>query len=163
MYNRSGMRPIISTLTAVLINVWLSYELNKKIQPFKHWRWLLAIFLVQVIGELIGYNLENQLVGNFLLHAIGGGVVTSILYFYLSLSFDYKPRIRLQLISLFLLVSCTGVMNELYEYVFELFRVGTYSFDSHDTWRDLVANTTGAFVGWVYIKALIGFKHIKNN
>lgn len=156
------MRPVLTTTTAILTCTWLAYELKRKISPFKHWRWLVGIFLVQVVGEVIGYNLDNALIGNLLLHAIGGGVVTSILYFYLSRSFDYHPSIRLEIISLFLLVSCTGVINEIYEYVFELLRVGTFSFDSHDTWRDLAANTAGAVIGFIYIKILLRYTRLKS-
>ena len=41
-----------------------------------------------------------------------------------------------------------GVLNELAEYLFELLGMGIFSLDTHDTWRDFVANTTGALLTW---------------
>jgi len=51
-----------------------------------------------------------------------------------------------------------GIVNELAEYAGELLDVGKFSFDTHDTWRDMVANTTGAAVVWLLLTSYNGLK-----
>lgn len=83
---------------------------------------------------------------------MSGGVSATLLFVYLiktlKLSF---VNWRITLLVLFAFVSMLGVMNELAEYFFESLDFGIFSNDSHDTWRDLVANTTGMTVAWIAI------------
>jgi hypothetical protein len=129
---------------------WLGFELKKKYSLKQHWQWIAAAFVTGVIGWLV-FELKPDIVGNFLLHA-SGGVASAFLFVYLLKTLKLKFPWRLTLVLLFAWVSMLGVLNEMAEYFFDLLGFGPFSFDNHDTWRDFVANTTGAFVAWAVIK-----------
>lgn len=82
-------------------------------------------------------------------HFIGGGFVCALLAFYV----ESMLKLKLHFINRFLLVtaiSCSlGVINELME--FTITETTTVSINSSDTWWDLLANTTGSYVGYATI------------
>ncbi len=121
--------------------------MNIKYSYRTHWRWILGAVLVGFAGSVI-YATYPSRFGNFLIHS-SGGVSSTLLFIYLlkTLKLDFNWRIATAM--LFGFVCGLGVLNELAEYFFELVGVGTFSFDSHDTWRDLLANTTGALIAWI--------------
>ncbi len=123
---------------------WLGYELKRKYSLKTYWVWILAAFLVGVVGNLAPQTLH----GNFLLHASGGAAAT-LLFVYLLKTLKIELSWLLATVLLFAFVCMLGVMNELAEYLIELTTSLIMSVDSHDTWRDFVANTTGAVVVWV--------------
>lgn len=132
---------------------WLGFELKKSYSLSKHWKWIAAAFLVGVFGAMTYYT-KYDIVGNFLLHA-SGGVASTLLFVYLVRTLNLKfPSWRLTLVILFAFVCMLGVLNELAEYLFEILGVDIFSWDSHDTWRDMTANTTGAIVCWSLIKLI---------
>jgi hypothetical protein len=136
----------------LLFTPWLGFELKKEYSLKAHWRWIAAAFVTGIIGWT-AYLMKPDIVGNFLLHA-SGGVAAALLFVYLLKTLRLNFPWRLTLVLLFAWVSMLGVLNELAEYFFDLLGFGPFSFDNHDTWRDFVANTTGAFSAWAVIKLL---------
>jgi len=148
-------RAILTIIFILGLAYWLKWETRKKVSLTKHWRWLLATALVQIIGNAISAIDPNPLRANIFLHAIGGGVASTLLFFYLIKTFEVRLNWRLTLVILFFFVSTLGVMNELIEYGLELMNFGIFSVDTHDTWRDFVSNSTGALTAWIVITASI--------
>ena len=128
-----------------LVARWLGHELGRSPDYRRHRRWLVAMVAVQLVASALSH-LIGGVVGNAVLHGLGGGAAAALLLTYLVRTFAPDWPVRLQAVALFLLVSTLGVLNELGEYLVELAQLAVYSEDTHDTWRDLVANTTGAAV-----------------
>ncbi len=129
---------------------WLGYELKRPYRLTNHWGWIMGAVLSGLAGSIVS-NLYPDNFGNFLLHA-SGGVSSVFLFIYLLKALKLKFNWRLATLLVFGFVSTLGVLNELAEYVFELLDLGILSFDTHDTWRDLVANSSGALCTWlIYI------------
>jgi hypothetical protein len=147
-----------ASFVAVLI-WWLQYEFKRKISITRYWQWFVAALAVQVLANIVCLVIGGK-AGNFLLHAVGGGMASALLFIYLKKTYVLKFSWRVELVALFAFVSALGVLNELAEYAYELLGLGILSFDSHDTWRDFVANTSGAILAWgVYrLCLLIGRK-----
>lgn len=140
-------------LFAVGILRWLTWELKRPFQPLKHSSWVAGLVFFSVAGLFLSeLSPSGQGTGNFLLHAVGGGMATAITFEYLRRSLRIKLNWRLELAMLFLFVSGFGILNELAEYAAELVDYGIFSIDSQDTWRDFVANTSGAISSWTLIR-----------
>lgn len=147
---------ILYILFIIPFTAWLGYELKKKYSLKQYWKWIAAAFVTGVVGSLLA-EIEPEKFGNFLLHA-SGGVASTFLFVYLLKTLKLSFNWRLTLVILFAWVSMLGVMNELAEYFLELAGLGPFSFDNHDTWRDFVANTTGAFTAWAALKLILRSK-----
>lgn len=126
---------------------WLTWEYKKPFKPSQHIVWLFFTFLFALLGLLLSELSTGGLgIGNFLLHAVGGGMATACTYEYLRRNLGVKFSWRVELVFFFMFVSAFGVLNELLEYAAELSGLGVFSLDSQDTWRDFVANSSGAYV-----------------
>ena len=133
---------------------WLQYEFKRKVSLTKYWSWIAIALVIQGLSG-IAFGIIGGKAGNFVYHAVGGGVVTTLLYVYLKRTYGLRFNWRVELVLIYAFVSALGVLNELAEYAFEMLNLGLLSFDSHDTWRDFVANTSGAVAAWlVYRLAL---------
>lgn len=133
---------------------WLHYEFNQKVSLTKYWKWFVAALGLQAISSIISLLIPDRVVGNFIYHAVGGGMTTTLLYVYLLKTYGLTLSWRVEIVLLYCFVSALGVINELAEYAAEFaIRVGFFSWDSHDTWRDLAANTSGAVVAWLLYRA----------
>lgn len=143
----------------VVLLWWLQHEFKRKVSLTKYWSWVVAALTIQGLAELAFYINDGK-AGNFILHSVGGGMASALLFIYLQKTYGLKFSWQVELVLLYAFVSALGVMNELAEYAYELLGLGTLSFDSHDTWRDLVANTSGAILAWgIYrLYLLIGRK-----
>lgn len=137
---------------ALVFTKYLGWELGKKYSFKKYWLWIGAAFITGLIGSYT-YSINYNATGNFLLHASGGASAT-FLFVYVFKTLRIKFNWRLTLLLLFVFVSTLGVMNELAEYFFEILGYGTFSDDTHDTWRDFVANTTGMIVAWTTLNLM---------
>jgi hypothetical protein len=126
---------------------WLGYELERSYSLAKHWGWLAGAFVTGVIGSQI-YVLSPDNFGNFLMH-MTGGVASTILFVYTCKTLRLSWNWRLSTLLLLGFVSTLGVLNELAEYLYELLDLGIMSLDRQDTWRDFVANTSGALLAWL--------------
>lgn len=127
--------------------MFVGHELKRTYNLKMHWLWLTGAFLTGVMGTILS-NMFDGISGNFLLHA-SGGVASTLLYIYLIKTLNLKFTWLLHTLLLFGFVCMLGVLNELAEYVYEMLNLGLMSFDTHDTWRDMVANTTGALIAWL--------------
>ncbi len=135
---------------------WLQKETRKKVSLKKHWKWFVAAIIVQAIAGVISVVVSDRVIGNFLYHAIGGGATATLLYIYLIETYSLQYSWRVELVLLYCFVSALGVMNELAEYAGEfIIGVGAFSWDSHDTWRDLTANTTGLIIAWLIYRVYL--------
>ncbi|HET7673618.1 MAG TPA: hypothetical protein VFK11_03855 [Candidatus Saccharimonadales bacterium] len=142
---------ILYVLFIIPFTVWLGYELKVKYSLSRHKIWIILAVITGITGAFT-FKIKPDMVGNFLLHA-SGGVASAFLFVYLLKTLKLRFSWRMDLVLLFAFVSMLGVLNELAEYLFEFLGFGPFSFDKHDTWRDLAANTTGALVCWTVIKA----------
>lgn len=125
---------------------WLCWELKKPFKPTNHVQWLVFTMLFSLAGLVLSeLSPSGQGVGNFLLHAVGGGMATASTYVYILKNLNLNINWRLNIALLFMFVSAFGILNELLEYAAELAGLGIFSIDSQDTWRDFVANSSGAF------------------
>ena len=140
---------ILYVLFILPFTAWLGYELMRTYSLGTHWRWILGAFLAGVVGSIAAAAVGGMW-GNFVLHA-SGGFASTLLFVYMMNTLRFQFPWRLTLVMLFAFVSTLGVLNELAEFAVELGGLMTMSFDSQDTWRDFVANTTGAALAWVLI------------
>ncbi len=141
-------RALLTILFIVALLWWLQWEFKRQVDLRKYWRWIVAALLVQALSG-IAFAVIGGVVGNFIYHAVGGGIMTTLFFIYLLKTYAIQMSWRVELVVLYAFVSALGVINELAEYAAEFFiGVGTLSWDSHDTWRDLVANTSGALLAW---------------
>lgn len=120
--------------------------------------WHITAIAMAVFGVLFSHVFASPITANFVMHAIGGGVVS----FCLMMHIVKQLRLKLtwpQLALLLLAVVCIlGVANELFEYALELAAPGklVFSLDTHDTWRDLAANLCGGGL------ALLAYRLVKS-
>lgn len=145
------LRVLITISFMTVLLWWLQAEFKRKVSLKKYWYWLIAALVVQAIANIISLVISNRVLGNLFYHGVGGGVTTTLLFIYLMKTYDFSRAWswRVELVFLYGFVSALGVLNELAEYAGEFaIRVGLFSWDSHDTWRDLAANTAGAIVAW---------------
>lgn len=147
---------------AVGLYKYLSWELNKPFEPTRQWPWLAVTGLLSITGLALSFLSTGGLgIGNFLLHAVGGGMASASTYEYLRCSLKLNFSLRLQFVGLFFFVSGFGVLNELAEYVAELSGYGIFSISSQDTWKDFVANTSGAILFWSILLIVRKFRNDK--
>ena len=144
------LHPFLYVTFILVFTPWLGFELKKKYSLKEHWGWIAAAFATGVVGWPLSH-IQPEIFGNFLLHA-SGGVASTFLFVYLLRTLKLKFPWRLTLVLLFAWTCMLGVLNELMEYALEFLGLGPFSFDNHDSWRDFVANTTGAFIAWIVIK-----------
>lgn len=144
---------ILTIVFALLVALWLRAELRRPhISVARQWPWLAAAAALQLLAGWLAVAYGEMGTGNVLLHSVGGGSVGVMLFFYLLRTFGFQLGWRLQLAALFCFVCTLGVLNELGEMAMELAGVGIFSFDSRDTWRDFVSNTSGAVVTWIVVR-----------
>ena len=144
---------VFHQILALGIYKWLSWELKKPFKPLKHWQWLALNLFFAIAGNVLAQvSPSGQGIGNIYLHAIGGGMATAATYEYLKRSLNVKLNWRVDFVFLFMFVSTFGVMNELYEYAADVAGLGQFSIDRFDTWKDFVANTSGAVIVWALVK-----------
>lgn len=158
------VRALLTISFMAVLLWWLQEEFHKKVSLKKYWKWFAAAILVQAIASIISLVVPDRIVGNFFYHAIGGGATTTLLYVYLIKTYDLRYSWRIELAALYCFVSALGVMNELAEYAGEFaIRVGIFSWDSHDTWRDLTANTSGAILAWLIYRFYLALLNREKN
>jgi glycopeptide antibiotics resistance protein len=145
------MRAVITFLLLLLLVRWLRFEFRRKVSAKRYWKWVAATLVLQLVTGFTS-GLAGDKLGNIILHAVGGGVVSLLLFTYLIKTYDVRYNWRVEVVLLFCFVSALGVLNELAEFAGELLHLGVYSFDTQDTWRDLAANTVGALLAWGVIK-----------
>jgi len=145
---------ILATLIfAYLFSKWIAAEFKLSFPHGKNYGWLIATVLAISCASAFSYY-EGGRVGNFVLHSVGGGVATALIFEYLKRGFRLKVSWRTELVLLFGLVSSLGALNELAEYAADSAGIAYFSYDRMDTWRDILANTLGALTCWSFLRLL---------
>lgn len=123
----------------------LARRVGAKLAPAPTWlTWLAAgLLLLALVMPDIHISGETD---TFQLHFVGGGLYTACLFVYFCRAFRLSLPLGYRLAALFAVVSALGVANELLE--FSLTHLQIQPMDISDTSWDLVANTSGAFVGF---------------
>jgi hypothetical protein len=98
---------------------WLNWEFKQKVSLKRRWKWFAAALVVQAIASIISLAISDRVVGNFIYHAVGGGITTTLLYVYLLKTYGIRNSWRVELVILYGFVSALGVLNELAEYAGE--------------------------------------------
>jgi len=107
---------------------------------------ILVIVCVWLAVYFIVYSINNPAISNRLLHAIGGGALSSLICFLAARDLNLRIT-RFQFFALsFLVVMTLGIGNELVEFFLQEVLSFEFAKDLNDTWLDLLSNTIGAFV-----------------
>ena len=143
-------------LFALLLGPQLAVEGLRRIFPRPHVKtirsfttWHLLAMLAAAAGVGGSHLFADAVTANFIQHLIGGGVTSFCLVMYGVDQLKLKLTVLQLLVLVVAVVSLLGVANELVEYVIELTTGRIFSWDTHDTWRDLAANTIGGGLGWL--------------
>ncbi len=145
---------IFTVIFITFLAKWLDYETKRNADLIKYTGWIGAALASQLIASIASQIVGGRY-GNIILHGIGGGVASAFLFVYLIKTFKVKAPWRLEFAMLFAFASSLGVLNELAEYALELLLGIVMSVDTHDTWRDFVANTCGALLAWLAVKIIL--------
>ena len=147
---------IAMTLGILIVPNIITYLLgnNLKLKPkFVISRWLIAAAILQFsISVIYSYNYNQYM--NFVMHAVGGGVASSLMFQHVKRQLGWRFTALQEFMFVFAFVSAFGVLNEIAEATLDFIGFGMFSLDRFDTWLDLIANSTGGFVGLALIKAL---------
>jgi hypothetical protein len=146
--NNRMLRALITIIGIVAVCYYVQLDYKPKVPYKKYWPYVAAAFAIQFASG-VAFSIVGGPKGNLIYHAVGGGVMSTLFFIYLVKTFGFTFSRRIELGALFLFVSGLGVLNELAEYAAELSGHGLFSWDTHDTWRDLAANTCGALTAWL--------------
>ena len=105
---------------------------------------ILAVFLLFfVLSEVV----QDEELGNRILHSMAGGFTALVMCFYAAS--DSKVVITSFQFSVFsfLLVTTLGVGNEIAEFFGQRYTSLVFAPHINDTWLDLISNTVGALLG----------------
>ncbi len=129
------------------------FLLSKK-EIIKKSRYLLFFVLLILLMLLVisPNTLFKDSLGNFWLHFIGGGFTVAGIYIYWLQCIKYKIDEFLQWFFLYFIVSGSGVANEMLEFLLDTIFKLDFTSSRTDTWKDLLANTLGAFCFWAIYK-----------
>lgn len=111
------------------------------------WLPIVAGILMVVSTRLPDIHISNQTT-TFQQHFVGGGMYCACLYLYAKRLFHWRLHWFLDLIVLFAFVSAFGVANKLIEFAFLALHLA--HINTADAYWDLLANTLGGFVGYLF-------------
>ncbi len=114
------------------------------------------LLLIACLIYFISWYLPSPLIEgsntSFTTHLIGGGVFSGLIWLYLKRQLHWNSSWPAELLSLYALVCTLGVTNELFELV--IFQLGFRPINGADTWWDLLANTLGMLIFWLFYRVL---------
>lgn len=84
----------------------------------------------------------------FITHLVGGGMFSAFLWFYIRNRLSWRLSLLHDLTAIYALTAALGVANELFELV--VTQAGLVNLTPSDTWWDLLANTLGAVLIWLF-------------
>ncbi len=136
----------------IVLNYGIQFVLNKKInkRTLKKKSFTLILLFSVAIFSIVFLIKDPELANRFQ-HAIAGGFL-AMLISYLALK-DSKVKInKLQMILLsILIVTFLGVLNEIAEFLGEIFTSLVFADNIYDTWYDLTSNLFGIILGCVFV------------
>lgn len=143
---------------SVFVPLFISFGLPKIIESSRHPKIPAARIALYVGSALffVSWYLPSPLIHgedtSFVTHFVGGGIFTGLLWIYLRYTLRWKTAWYLEALSLFVLVSALGNINEIFELFLVEFSISTMLLT--DTNWDILANTLGAlmvYLGyWIY-------------
>lgn len=141
----------ITLITALLpYIVWRLVPLVSHVTIRRHYDWLpIAAAVCYAVAWFIPDIHISDETRTFQQHFVGGGMYCAFLYVYLKQLLGWRLPFVASLIVLFAWVSAFGVANELVE--FTLTKLQFAHIGLTDTDWDLVANTLGAFAGYILL------------
>lgn len=113
-------------------------------------RWLAAACFCYFIAWYLPSFLIDGTNTAFSTHFVGGGIFCALLWRYSLQVLGLRLSWLLDGAGLYFLVSGLGVANELLELLLRLTIMQDFS--AADTWWDLLANTSGALLGWIFLR-----------
>lgn len=108
------------------------------------------------------YSYLSYIPANFLHHAIGGGFVVAIMWWVVQRRLWPTMLWPIRLVLLVAIVNVLGNANEVLELLAELLTGKHYAVSRLDTMIDIVANNTGALVGFAGLTMLNKFVKVSN-
>lgn len=159
------MGTVLLVLPQILVSCIKHEKISIKLNKF-----LLLSFLLPISFLFLPEAITNFRIINFMQHSIGGGVAVGLVGIYLIESFKsffvvknisnpylkYLGDFSFQITFIYMLVSSLGVVNELLEFALDTSNIGIFSADRYDTWFDLLANTSGALIVFLFYKLVSG-------
>lgn len=149
-------------IVTALIPVWLPFLvsdiLNVKIYSANKVLPVVAACLFVVAWYIPTVHISSQTT-TFQQHFVGGGVYCALLYVYVRQLLNWQLELWQEILVLFAWVSAFGVANELLEFTLtqlKVARIGT-----NDTDWDLLANTLGAFTGYILYRIIRKLSQLK--
>jgi hypothetical protein len=114
-----------------------------------------GLLLVACLVYCVSWFLPSPLIAgkdtSFTTHVIGGGVFSGLLWLYIKNYLDWRAGPLIEFASLYAFVCTLGVTNELFEWAIVQLHLIT-KLNGVDTWWDLVANTVGMLLFWLFYK-----------
>jgi hypothetical protein len=144
---------LLSVLFVCAGTIFLPYILRKftKLKNTSSFLPVLAAFLFFIAFFIPDIHISNE-TSTFQQHFVGGGLYCACLYFYLKQLMGWKFSWLIDFVLLFAFASAFGVANELLE--FTLDKLNITQIHTGDTDWDLLANTLGAFTGFIILYLL---------
>lgn len=136
---------IVSVIVPIVLyamSVWLLGRAGKDARRYR--RWLLAACGLFFVSWYLPSPLIDGQDTAFTTHFLGGGVFTGLYWYYLKQTLGWQGSWVVEGVSLFVLVSALGVMNELFELLLKQTHLSRLTLT--DTNWDLLANTLGALL-----------------
>ncbi len=107
------------------------------------------LFLLSITAYWIAYSIPDPVLGNRVLHSLGGGFSAFIACWLAIRDSEIRiDRVRFVILSI-LIVSCLGIANEIMEFMLQSITGVVYADSINDTWLDLISNTVGIVVAAV--------------
>lgn len=136
----------------IVLNYGIQFVLNKRInkKTFKK-KSFTFILLASIIIFSIVFLIKDPEFSNRFQHAIAGGFL-AMLVSYLAFKDSQAKINKLQMILLsILIVTFLGVLNEIAEFLGEIFTSLVFADNIYDTWYDLTSNLFGIILGCVFV------------
>jgi len=172
IYNIAWVLFIFYALALPPLTLWIFHKVSvlNRILPPQPWNLHRSTYLHLVGAAFVIFSfrlIPYWIFNDKILHFLGGGIAISLVYEYFILNFNiqhgngilslrsvFDKKFDYLIANLFLLTffsSFFSVFSELYEFASKY--LAGYQFDSSgfDTWLDILANITGAFLGYLII------------
>lgn len=119
-------------------------------QRFRRDGWLLFACFLYFFSWYLPSPFIHGVDTAFTTHLVGGGVFCGLLWLYVQRQTNRQASWMLELASVYGWVSAFGVANELFELAIVELHLTRLS--GADTWWDLLANTSGALLFWIFYR-----------
>ena len=142
---------MIGAYGGLLVVIPLLFNTPISIPTSRSWRSIGSIIAASFLALVTATLPTDPWWSNRLLHAIGGGVLASVVCF-LAVRDSNVSLSKLQFFILnFLIVAALGVTNELAEFFLQTYFTISFATSVEDTWLDLTSNCIGTLLAGTVI------------